>query len=195
MISVKDLWDHTLNEGYRIRKNKLNGLEGWQPLKNAFSSAQVEKFKVNGNHIDSVNRCLKKGLDVSDLTDSYIECDGINVSNSIVNGDDRGHFLVQHFRIPYLENFSLSLLKLMQIAYNAGQFKAAQENDEYTPLVVDFYTSHDLFDIRTFIDEDRINEKIYIDLPNIQSIQLGSSRFYHKYQKYKSKYLSKKQYI
>lgn len=160
MKTVDKLWNDTQKIGYNIRKNGMDGLKGWQPLKERYSKINIEKFAVNDDIKNISNKCYKIGTDKKDHSDSKFICNSINMDNTI----EKEHFFIQHFRIPSLENNKLSFLKLMQIAYNAGQFEAVSEANGYPFEVVNFYSRNNLERIETFIDKNRINEMVNVPL-------------------------------
>jgi hypothetical protein len=173
MSTLVELWNFTYEKGYKVRKNKKDGLAEWQPLKKKYGElAKDTKFPVNDAIKELSDKYFKVGEDTTDLQDSKFEYNDNTLNNKI----DTHHFFIQHFRIPYLEKHNLSVLKFLQIAYNAGQLKASFEDGDYDdiPDMKEFYHEHKLDQPDTFINEKHLN------------MQIGGRNYKYKYQKYKS---------
>lgn len=180
MSSLHDLWNKTYEKGYEVRKSGKNGLNEWQPLKKEYMEILKDtKFPVKGEIKENVEKYLIIGDDKQDLQDCKFKYNDSTLDNKI----DYHHFFIQHFRIPYLEGYDLSVLKFLQIAYNAGQLKASFENGDYDnmPNIKKFYNDHKLDQPDTFVKKDSLN------------ILIGGKKDYrHKYLKYKLKYMKLK---
>lgn len=187
--TLVDLWADTLLQGYNTRKNGLDGLKSWQPLKQKYEKMYVIGYE-NGIPVNAYFSFMVKdkyiiGSDKLDHKDSIFKID----KNYLANGIEPHHFYIQHFRIPNLESNKLSVLKLLQIAYNAGQFKAELEknNSVYATEFVDFYKNNKLDQIDTYIDAGLAN------IIPMTKLTGGVDNSYHKkYIKYKLKYLNAK---
>lgn len=147
MDIVLQLWILVLQKGYDVRKAKLDGYAEWQLLKAQFSTIPSPQFPVNDIIIKIIENCYTVLDDDEDHAFAKFEFADISLNNKKVTD----HFFIQHFRIPYMEKYQLNLVKLLQIAYNVGQFKAAAEMRSYDDSVVNFYKWNNLDDIRTFI--------------------------------------------
>lgn len=71
--------------------------------------------------------------------------------HTLSNKIEQEHFLVQLFRIPKLANFELPFVKLMQLAYNAGQLQAKLDTNAYEADVTSFINQNNLINIDTYI--------------------------------------------
>lgn len=160
-MSLSDLWNEIKTKGYSVRKNNLNGLSEWQPLKDIFMKMKLDIGKIPvSNEYRELMYGYIIGADIENHTDSkFAIIDNIDKILSAVqlnNTIESHHFFIQHFRIPFLEDYQLSVVKLLQIAYNAGQFKAESEkNDDYMIYpreFIQFYEMHNLGEIESFID-------------------------------------------
>ena len=89
--------------------------------------------------------------DDAELTDVMFRIRENEIEFEIDNTIESQHFLAQHFRLPILCDFTLPIVKLAQIAYNAGQFKAERDNGVYNKEVLDFYDRHQLDSISTYV--------------------------------------------
>lgn len=175
-MKLQNLWENTMNEGYDIRIRNLNGLERWQIFKKEYTNYHLESGPVE----------LKPSFIELCKTMNYIEDpnnekdDTITLNGRKLKNQGDNHFFVQIFRIPTKENFKLSVLKFMQIAYNIGQVKALIKLDGrlIDDDVINFYDEHRLGHIETYI--------FVLD----QDVQAGGDYEYkYKYKKYKKKYL------
>lgn len=148
-MDVENLWNHVLNHGYTVRKNGLNGLEEWQPLKNLYSTYEIGTTKnvpIN-EKIKGLVQKVNYACQDKDHNDVTIEICDIKLTNS----KETDHFIIQHLRIPTMLDFTLPLVKILQIAYNAGQVKAEIEKDTYHQKIVKFYEENKLSDLTTFV--------------------------------------------
>lgn len=185
MPTLNELWNTTLNIGYNVRKNKKDGLKAWQPLKSEYVNYLVDgkkTLKINKNLDNLENLIYDIGNDITDHTDVKVKIG----SEILDNTTEIHHFFIQHFRIPKMGNYELPIIKLLQIAYNAGQYKCEEEKKSYSKTVVDFYNTHKLAEIITYIDADKAQLEISYDMP------INKGGCYTKYIKYKSKYLNLK---
>ena len=98
---------------------------------------------------------LAKSLPYS-YTDELKHSDAIlTIGDTILNNQTaEHHFLIQHFRIPRVNQYKLSVLKIMQVAYDVGQLKVVFENESvYDDSVKKFYSDNKLDQIHTYIPE------------------------------------------
>jgi hypothetical protein len=141
-FNVCDEWKKVIDEGYQVRSNKLDGQASWQPLKNKYAAMDLS-YNIKR---DEIMELLKSyDGDQDDLRKITIDPD-LTLDNSI----EVEHFFLQHFRIPYLAKGNhLPLVKMMQIAYNVGQFKASGES--YPKDLIEFYNDHKMDDINFYL--------------------------------------------
>ncbi|AYV85610.1 MAG: hypothetical protein Satyrvirus25_15 [Satyrvirus sp.] len=178
--TVKSLWNQLIDIGFNVRKNRLNGLEEWQPYKNKYSNYMVQDYSIGVPLRDNfINLCESFDYKYTDKdqTDTILKINDEIFDNKI----ETNHFLIQHFRIPRLEHYRLLLVKILQLAYNIGQLRAVFLNENaFSNELKNFYYSNHLDDIGTYFDSD-----IHYKLVTIK--QVGSGHYY-KYLKYKKKY-------
>lgn len=152
-MDILNLWDHLVNVGYIVRKNGYDGLKMWQPFKDMYSKCNTLIFDVNDNVIK-----LSQELKYTPH-DTNHENATIKIHHTLfINSKDTDHFIIQHFRIPIMLDYKLSLVKLLQIAYNVGQAKGEFEKGTYNDEIVDYYQNNKLCELPTFIY--RINLKM-----------------------------------
>jgi hypothetical protein len=153
-FDVRAEWKKVIDEGYRVRSSKLDGQASWQPLKNKYTSIDL-KYTIKRDEIIE----LLKSYEVTDSEEPDLLKITIDPDIKLDNSIEVEHFFVQHFRIPFLaKNNELPLVKLMQIAYNVGQFKASKES--YPKDLIDFYYDHKLDDIDFYLSTYPIEEKL-----------------------------------
>ncbi len=185
MENLGELWTNILDIGYGVRNSNRSGLDSWQPLKTTYGKYYVKGYE-SGIPILEETKFLSDGryvigTDKKDHTDSKFEINGKILDNQV----EKYHFLIQHFRIPILGNYKLPILKILQIAYNAGQFKASVEKGEYSTDIVNFYRANNLGSIETYLD------KKFIRIVPEKNMTGGHSSdiYFAKYLKYKRKYM------
>ncbi len=140
-MNVLDFWNLAYNTGITVRTSKGDGLALWKPLKSFFNNCYLQNY----NKIPVKDNIKKLAEDIdftytkNDMDDAIVKIDGKEYKNKV----ELYHFFVQHFRIPLFEKEKLSMTKLMQIAYNAGQFKSARDQGDYKEdeKMLDFYES------------------------------------------------------
>lgn len=178
--TLKELWEEMVNVGYKIRKQRENGLVSWQPYKKLYASAIIigyeEGIPLKKSFMD-LSESLPYFYEDEEHNDAQMVVEGVRLDNQI----ETNHFFIQHFRIPKLGKYKLPVLKLLQIAYNAGQLRAVFE-ENFEKSIKDFYGNNNLGDITTYVEDDIINKEVNI-------VQAGASYYYYKYLTYKNKYL------
>jgi hypothetical protein len=192
-IPISKLWDELINYGYTVRKlsllisNDKLGLELWQPVKNLkynfilFDNSIQEKIKVE----PKINSLVDYVVEVDDKDHQKSKINLKNNPNVVLdNTIPIHHFLVQHLRIPTLENNELNVVKFMQVAYNIGQFKGEREinKDSYPIELLELYDSNNLNKIDSYIknhsdyyvSENKINQSggklVLYKLSSLESI-------------------------
>ncbi len=141
-LTLQQLWNILVNHGYEVRSTGQDGLNEWQPYKNTLKNYKIDvELKVDNG--------------IKYLCEEHYNSDeGIFVYNDIeINNEvESAHFLIQHCRIPKLMNFKLSILKLLQIAYNAGQFLAEQYvNNTYPDEIINMYYENNMDKLTTYV--------------------------------------------
>lgn len=152
-LNLQSIWESAETFGYETRKNHKDGLEAWTSTKNSYPDN--EKIKVS----QQIKELIKKYYFAKEtdedhqnvsFADESFDAPLVNTNNGATNELD--HFFIQHFRIPTKEGFSLSQRKFAQIAYNAGQFRAEREQNNYPDYVIKFYDSHKIGDYMTYLE-------------------------------------------
>lgn len=183
-MNVQSLWNHVLNAGYVVRKTKCDGLKMWQPFKDFYSGYEIEGYETNFPSVNAKIRELSKEVNYKseDIDHNNVT---INIGKTkLTNSKETDHFIIQHFRVPEASNYKLPLVKILQIAFNAGQAKAEFENNTYNEEIVNFYKTNKLSEVTSFISPEVASKTI---IPKILS---GGRDYFYKYKKYKHKYLT-----
>ena len=159
MTTLLSCWDEVKMIGYNTRINNEDGLKNWQPMKEKY-----KKYILDNNNDIPIKSIIKKitdkyykiGDDLDEHTKSHFKIKDETVANEI----ERNHFFIQHFRIPILSNYKLSVLKFLQIAYNAGQYKAMNELEPYSENVNKFYKKYKLGEANRFVSNKYLRKNI-----------------------------------
>jgi hypothetical protein len=177
-MNINELWDSIIEYGYNIRKISIQtkndfdiGQKGWQLLKENFSNYEFEIDNQRYDKLDCINEL--KGEYIKSEDDKEHENVKIKIEDIILdNTKEHEHFFIQHFRISKTVGDKLSVQKLMQIAYNIGQFKATKQFDnKYNLKIINYYETNNLDKLETFI---RNSKKIKI----IKKVQKGGVLLY-----------------
>lgn len=112
-VTLEKLWHELIEVGYNVRKNHLDGLKEWQPYKAKYVDYVLKGYEF-GIPLDSTFIQFCKGLDYKftdekDHQDVILIIDGKELHNAI----ETNHFFIQHFRIPRLSGYKLSVLKIL----------------------------------------------------------------------------------
>jgi hypothetical protein len=137
---IYDLWEEFTNFGYMIRKSDKDGIAGWKSIMVLIPKLNVtwiEKSKVY------FEKLVELGVNGVETTDE-----------SIISTPEwrRNHYLIQHGRI-IMKNPEGNLERLLQIAYNAGQFRAELEKNAYPIDQLKYYLVHDLNKVTSYIEK------------------------------------------
>lgn len=182
-MNINELWNSIIDYGYNIRKitiltnNYFNiGQKAWQLLKDNFTNYEFEIDNIKKDKLDCINILQKEYI--REYDDEDHERVKINIDNIILdNKIENEHFFIQHYRIPITSNNKLSVQKLMQIAYNVGQFRATRENNIYDEKIVKYYDDNELDKLKTYIT-NQDNIKI------IKKLQKGGNMILYKLNKF-----------
>lgn len=206
-----ELFDTVIEYGYQVRKNDLNGLDEWKKIKPEFSADNKCEW--------SIVRLIgdRKVYELGDIYDYVHDKLGMkggdedqNDENVDQNDWEKFHFFLQLIRIPRNNDKNCSLLRLMQIAYNLGQLKADYKDSVYTDEVKEFYDLNKLEKLDSYVNPEKsnfgtkeyltdlietVNKTVKNTLRKIEEEKTdqdggANDKYYHKYLKYKAKYLA-----
>ena len=183
--TLNEIWNRMVAVGFNVRKNRMNGMEEWQPYKQKYSKYSLKDkntIPLKREFIDFSNNLEYDYKDKKDHSDVLLKINNVILDNKI----ETNHFIIQHFRIPRMLNYNLDILKFAQLAYNVGQASAVfMYENVYSNDIKEFYYDNGLNKITTYLEGG------WKDQPT-QPSQIGSGTYYNKYLKYKKKYIQLK---
>ncbi len=151
-MDLQKLWKELYTVGYGAGLNGTDSLITWQHI----------RVKLLGHYafiglkeIQLVDSFLKLSKSVNYTTNFYDfdhQNATIQIGNIEVDNKGPNHFFIQHFRIPIMANFLLSILEIAQIAYHSGRFMAECEKNVYDETIIQFYKQHQLSRLSTFVN-------------------------------------------
>jgi hypothetical protein len=136
---LQELWISMIKFGERTREGNMNGLERWNLVKELIPNVKILWIKSAKKIYDDL---IKLGVNNSE------EWEESGLSHT---DWERQHYLLQHGRIIY-KNPDGSVVRLLQIAYNIGQFKVEVRRKPYTEEQMKYYRDNKLDDIWSYID-------------------------------------------
>jgi hypothetical protein len=137
---IYDLWEEFTNFGYMIRKSDKDGIAGWESIKVLIPTLSVVWSEKSKTYFDKLVELGVNGAETPEVA---------TLSKSEW---ERHHYLIQHGRI-IIKNPEGNLGKLLQIAYNAGQFRAELEKNAYPIDQLKYYIVHDLNKVTSYIEK------------------------------------------
>lgn len=139
MSAVEKIWKSVQNYGYKVRKSKLDGLVSWKKIKSILENYNMPIIWYK-NALDRYQEMTKTKFQLKDE-----EKDSSWTENKQKQWELE-HFFIQHSRIPHNnpDKPNSDFIRLMQIAYNAGQFKAEREQNSYPQEFLDYYDSNNM---------------------------------------------------
>ncbi len=201
--AVEKLWESVYDYGFYVRNNGVDGLHGWNNIK-----VLLEKYN---QQIEWLPEALTR---YDEITSKF------NIKDDEKNDDwtneqkqewEITHFFFQHARIPEKnKKEKATLLRFMQIAYNAGQLSSEWNNKYNTEDRKEYYQMHNLKSYLSYVSYNvitKINESLYIVPPVIAEVNSeldklriqsqrrlqtqtqkgGTKNFLNKYKKYNKK--------
>ena len=136
MNALQIKFKQTIEDGTTIRRNNGDGLACWKDLKSMFSTDPLEKLKW-------VTLFIKPN---PEFRKSLSELDEKNDDGTM---NEPNHYLRQLVNIP-IKNPVLCEQRLMQIAYNIGQYKASIE--KYSRDINASFTTHEMDSIGYYVE-------------------------------------------
>jgi len=198
MEKIQQLFDLAIQYGYESYRNDLDGQESWNKLKDKMNSSKICEWQISRNFSDGrdINYIEQIYSKIHDELQMHGEEDDMNKYSITKKVWERFHFVLQTIRIP--KNSPCSLQKIIQIAFNIGQYMVANENMNYSPEVNEFITSNNLDKVESYIDihvckisDELLTESIKLIKTTLPTLHKGgmNKNYYTKYLKYKNKYL------
>jgi hypothetical protein len=187
--------------GYESKSRNINGQESWNFIKNKLDSSKICEWAItrifpDGEIIYDNNKVYSK---IHNELKMYGE-DGDEVAYKLSHDNwERAHYVLQTTRLP--KKSDCSIQKILQIAFNIGQYQAANKKKAYNKNVNKFIELNKLDKVESYVNLNDCTPSYeildgYIELikdkleylPKAQSG--GANEYYAKYMKYKLKYLA-----
>ena len=157
-MNLQQLFDIIKTYGINTRKNSPSkGLENWNKIKEVLPSIQIQWLP----HVKEMYRYMKEVLDI--IEDEPVVEDKSSPNAPPIRDEkdalnhaqwEYHHFFLQHVRIPTLNFDQGSLMRVMQIAYNAGQYNVCL--DHYSADLRKYYIDNKLDCLETYVSPDSI---------------------------------------
>jgi hypothetical protein len=141
-------WTNALNQGYIVQRDQIDGLAFWQTFRKKHENLHVELIQVNPDFVQFANTLNYKTYPLLNGCDDQVKVE--ICGETFINSQLPDHFLIQHFRILRMCDYKPPPIKILQLAYNIGQWKMIRERRRYNKKVDDFYQLHHLDKISTF---------------------------------------------
>ena len=147
--NLETLFKNSIEYGYCVRINKLNGLESWNNAKKQLEKIDLSNNTFNWNfnqdEIQKLYQYVHDELNMKgDDNDSKIDYDTW----------EKYHFFLQLVRIPKLnyENPNFKI-RVCQIGYNIGQMQATKESNPnfYSQKALQWLEEKKLLEYKTYI--------------------------------------------
>jgi hypothetical protein len=136
---IYELWEITIRHGYNTRKFNKDGLISWNTYKTL-----IPDFPIVWK--DSSKAIYGDLIGLSVIPEDFDEKFGMTKEEW-----ERHHYLIQHGRIIN-KNPEGKLVRLLQIAYNNGQFLVELEKRMYPEEQLRYYALNNLNKVTTYID-------------------------------------------
>ena len=143
-MEIKSTFESVIEFGYYVRKTEKNGLQEWRLLRDHIDG--IDTFVIN-NEFKMLCESLNYNKEENDNDHQRVK---IIVDDVTYNNESLcDHFFIQLFRIPRMENYNLSTVKLLQLAYNIGQLKYEIDRNKHCASA--FFDEHKLGLLETYI--------------------------------------------
>jgi len=160
------LYEGLINYGYNIRKTRKSGHDAWLEIKKKIpEQLLVWSYDATKYYVD-----LTTGLA------AIPDVEPVKLNSIGQYQWERNYVLLQHGRV--IKKYpQASLAKLLQIAYNTGQFLAENEIVPYPQAHLQYFANKQLNKITSFIQVDslqNVNSNIYREVYDaLRSIVIG----------------------
>lgn len=147
---LDQLWEYVVNIGMKTRKEGMDRKTTWRLIENHYEYFDNAIPKLNWTQ-HALSRYKIMTAHPFNIVDEKIndDWDYTKILEWKLN-----HFFLQHSRIVQRNPYNFQFTKLLQIAYNCGQFKAEEHN--YNVIFKEYYNKNNLCDYRSYIDDTQI---------------------------------------
>lgn len=151
---TKRLFDSAFDYGKTVRLCGYDGKTAWDAFKRTFDIGSSRYTLMRESYLSMYNEVGLSYYSDEDDRACAIRLKGRVLNNLEKDGtlNELNHFVIQAFRIPYLESFRLSRMKVAQIGYNLGQCYASISQYPYSIQV--WMSDSNLFDYHTYFEEE-----------------------------------------
>lgn len=126
LTTLEIMWEMAYTTGIRTRKTEgQDGKKNWDLIK--------ESIQVNISYVkDKIEEAEKQAEFIklhNEMTQEIMQYEHKDDEGKVIN--EKNHFMIQTIRIPNEVQFSI--VRLIQIAYNLGQYEGIGENIDTLP--------------------------------------------------------------
>lgn len=192
MEKLQELFDLGIEYGYTSKSNKLDGEQTWGFVKNEIDKTKICNWNTPRETLEGIpiSNTMEIYSYIHDVLKMYGEAGDMDIYHIDKNVWERYHFVLQTIRIP--KTSDCSLLKLVQIAFNIGQYKASNNNIPYEEYINRFIELNKLNKVSSYITSQCNPDSRLID--TTMRILQEQPIWHIKYLKYKTKYIKLKNY-
>jgi hypothetical protein len=204
MNKFQELFDLAIKYGYESKSRNINGQESWNYIKNKLDSTKICEWSItrifpDGEIVYDINLIYSK---IHNELKMYGE-DGDEVAHKLTHENwERAHYVLQTARLP--KKSDCSIQKILQIAFNIGQYQAANKTKAYNKNVNKFIELNKLDKVKSYVNLNECTPSYeildgYVELIKdkieyLPKAQKGGTKelaneYYEKYLKYKLKYI------
>lgn len=155
-LTLQDLFNRIIKLGNKVRCRKLDSDLVWILVKEQYSNLYLSNHSTIAlrPHFDILPTYdIKYNVQAFDLLHLNVI---LNIRGEILNNHfEHDHFIIQLFRIPRLANYQLTLLQLLQMAYNIGQIMICNTDGIYPKKIMDYIVhSAKLYQLSSYIGSE-----------------------------------------
>lgn len=147
-MDLNKLFNEMIDYGFYIKSSKIDGLQAWRTKSNSFDNdLKIGTWKHNRITKDSSLDTLEQ---IYDYVYNTLGMKGEESTDRANPFFEQHHFLLQLARLP--KNDKCTLKKILQIAYNIGQFMASVGSDAYSQDAIKFYHINNLNKLESYVE-------------------------------------------
>lgn len=147
-MDLNKLFNEMIHYGFYIKSSKIDGLQAWRTKSNSLDNdLEIGTWKHTRITKDGSLNTLKQ---IYDYVYNTLAMKGEESTDRTNPFFEEHHFLLQLARIP--KNDKCTIKKILQIAYNIGQFMASVESKAYSPDAIAFYHTNNLNKLESYVE-------------------------------------------
>lgn len=186
---MNKLFKNVIKYGYFVRKNKLDGLKYWNKLK-IFVNENFDKTIEGDWNITIVTNDGNTLDEIDNIYDYFHDDLGMKGEEDDEKNEnwEKYHFFLQLIRIP--KKNKIDLIRLLQIAYNIGQFYSERKEGNYNEECLQVFDENNMQKHLSYTKSKVIIEQqSIINFINNIIKKTTIQNLNKKYMKYKNKYI------